>query len=297
MNAREAKRIELGHFLSLLGHKPHHQKGLDVWYLSPFRAEKTPSFKINTQKNLWYDFGLGHGGTIIELTGLLYGEENLVSTLDLIADIVGERVAAPMVEPARQTISSVVPEIDRVEALSHPALLDYLASRAIPLSLAQRYCSQIHYRVAGKQYFAIGFANQSGGWELRNARFKGCIGSKDITYLKQPEHTPERRLMVFEGFLDYLSMLALTEKEQSSHDVVVLNSVANVTKLEHIISVGYKAVHAFLDNDRAGDDALAVIRDMSGDAVVIDERGRYRGVEDVNAYLQERSVDVNSLGH
>ena len=36
-------------------------------YLSPLREERTPSFKVDYVQNLWYDFGLGTGGSIIDL--------------------------------------------------------------------------------------------------------------------------------------------------------------------------------------------------------------------------------------
>jgi len=44
----------------------------DYWYLSPFRQEKTPSFKINRHQNVWFDHGAGEGGTIIDLGVKLY---------------------------------------------------------------------------------------------------------------------------------------------------------------------------------------------------------------------------------
>lgn len=36
-------------------------------YRSPLREERTPSFKVDYGQNLWYDFGLGVGGSIIDL--------------------------------------------------------------------------------------------------------------------------------------------------------------------------------------------------------------------------------------
>ena len=39
-------------------------------------------------------------------------------------------------------------------------------------------------------YFAVGFPNRSGGYEIRNKLFKGCIAPKDITHIRQ-EQTKE----------------------------------------------------------------------------------------------------------
>ena len=67
MNIQEAKKIRLVDFLGGLGHHPVIQRGNSVWYKSPFRMEKEASFKIDLRKELWYDFGLGEGGSIIDL--------------------------------------------------------------------------------------------------------------------------------------------------------------------------------------------------------------------------------------
>lgn len=36
----------------------------------------------------------------------------------------------------------------------------------------------------GKWYFAVGFANRSGGYEIRNKYLKGSISPKEITHIK-----------------------------------------------------------------------------------------------------------------
>lgn len=64
---KEIKTIPLAAFLSRLGHEPAARKGTRLWYKSPLRQEQTPSFKVETTLNCWYDFGLGKGGNIIDL--------------------------------------------------------------------------------------------------------------------------------------------------------------------------------------------------------------------------------------
>ena len=70
MNSQQAKRIPLKDLLARLGHQPHHEKSGEFWYLSPFRPETEPSFKINLERNIWFDFGEGKGGTVIDFAGL-----------------------------------------------------------------------------------------------------------------------------------------------------------------------------------------------------------------------------------
>ncbi|MEZ6117755.1 MAG: CHC2 zinc finger domain-containing protein [Pirellulaceae bacterium] len=61
MNIKQAKQIRLEDALTRLGYSPVRQRGADLWYASPFREESEPSFKVNTVRNLWYDFGAGEG--------------------------------------------------------------------------------------------------------------------------------------------------------------------------------------------------------------------------------------------
>ena len=67
MNISEAKQIRIVDYLRLLGHEPKNARGGQYWYLSPFREEKTPSFKVNDRLNEWYDFGAATGGDLVEL--------------------------------------------------------------------------------------------------------------------------------------------------------------------------------------------------------------------------------------
>ena len=64
MNIQEIKTIKLQDFLASLGYTPTKQQGNKLWYLSPFRQESHASFKVNTDRNQWYDFGIGKGGNI-----------------------------------------------------------------------------------------------------------------------------------------------------------------------------------------------------------------------------------------
>ena len=72
MNINDIKQIKLQDFLAAIGCKPVKQYGVNLMYLSPLRTEKHASFKVNTEINQWYDFGIGKGGNIIDLAELLY---------------------------------------------------------------------------------------------------------------------------------------------------------------------------------------------------------------------------------
>jgi hypothetical protein len=68
--------------------------------------------------------------------------------------------------------------------LTHPSLCRYLDDRKIPLDVAEKYCHEVEFELNGKQYFAIGFENKSGGFELRNEHFKQQAHEKEDKYGK-----------------------------------------------------------------------------------------------------------------
>ena len=302
MNTNEAKQIRIEEYLHSLGYNPVRRQGNSLWYKSPFRDEQEPSFKVNTERNLWYDFGAGKGGNIIALARELYASDSLPYLLERIAE------QAPGVRPVsfsfgKQALSK--PSFQQLEVvpLSSPALLSYLRQRGINTELAKRECSEAHFTNNGKRYFAIAFPNVSEGYEIRNRYFKGCIAPKEISHIKQPGKARET-CYVFEGFMDYLSFLTLRLEncpkfpELDRQDYMVLNSVSNVSKALYPLG-SYERIHCFFDNDRAGMEALRQIRmEYSRDLYIRDASQTYSGCKDLNEYLQkqaERNRQVQSV--
>lgn len=223
---KEIKSIPLASFLSRLGHEPAVRKGTRLWYKSPLRQEHTPSFKVETALNCWYDFGLGRGGNIINLAAELYQSNDLRYLMRCIAD----RYPVPSVPTVASSFAPrhSAPSMEQFEVvpLEHRALVAYLQERGIPAHIATANCKEAHYSVNSKPYFAVAFENVSGGWELRNRYFKGCWGRKDISYLPWARDGPSTECAVFEGFIDYLS--ALTLGIISGADTIILNSLAEM---------------------------------------------------------------------
>ena len=210
MNIETAKQINLADYLHSLGYSPVKQQGINLWYKSPLREETEASFKVNTERNQWYDFGLGKGGGIIELAAHLYATDHVPYLLERIAE------QTPHVHPVSFSFGkqdSFGPSFQQLEIvpLSSPALLSYLQGRGINLELAKRECSEARYTHNGKRYFAIAFPNGSGGFEVRNPYFKGCIAPKEISHIRQAGKA-RTACYVFEGFMDYLSFLTLRQE-------------------------------------------------------------------------------------
>jgi len=214
MNIEEAKNIRLADYLQSLGYQPVKQQGNSLWYNSPLRAEKEPSFKVNLDRNLWYDFGMGKGGNIIALAQELYQSNDIPYLLNQITE------QSPSARPVSFSFGqqflqpSGTPPIEIVP-LSSPALFGYLQERGINTELAKRECKELRSFRDGKSYFAIAFPNASGGYEMRNKYFKGCTAPKDITHVRQ-QGEPRETCFVFEGFMDYLSFQTIRQKANPS---------------------------------------------------------------------------------
>lgn len=288
---KEIKSIPLDAFLSQLGHEPTARKGTRLWYKSPLRQEQTPSFKVETTLNCWYDFGLGRGGNIIDLATELYQSTALRYLMRCITD------RYPV--PSMQTVASSYPQrhsppsIERLEVvpLEHRALVAYLQDRGIPARIAKENCKESNYCVNGKPYFAVAFENVSGGWELRNRYFKGCRGRKDLSYLPWSRDGLSTECAVFEGFIDYLS--ALTLGIISGMDAIILNSVVNVNKTVPFLK-DYRIINCYLDNDNAGQTAHAELTAIYG-STVIDRSTLYSEFNDLNDFLVNQSFTQNTL--
>lgn len=87
MDIQTAKQIKIADYLYSLGFSPVKQQGINLWYKSPLREETEASFKVNTERNQWYDFALGKGGNIIALAQELYSSDHVPYLLQRIGEL------------------------------------------------------------------------------------------------------------------------------------------------------------------------------------------------------------------
>ena len=176
MDARRMREIPIADFLNAMGVRPAKQRGQVLWYSAPYRTERTPSFKVDTTKNVWFDFGIGKGGDIFDLAGAFIGSEDFL----LRAAFIAKSGACPlpvMTQSPRNKEGEPAFEDIWVRSLQDSKLLGYLEERGIDAHVAIPNCEEVRYRVHGKRYYAVGFRNRSGGMELRNRFFKGCYAN------------------------------------------------------------------------------------------------------------------------
>ena len=278
MEIQYIKQIAITVYLQQQGYAPARVQGIHYWYYSPLRNESTPSFKVNTERNQWYDFGSGEHGDIIDLVCALHR----CTISEAIRLLSGAKQVAHQefsFGGERKTSERKL-EILSAQPLSNPYLLRYLAARAIPLPVASAYCSEVLFQNMNRTYYAIGFANDALGWEIRNMYFKGCIAPKAITTISKATDV----LQIFEGFMDFLSWQTLNPS--SACDTIVLNSLALLPRIQEKLK-SYKQVESFLDNDEAGRKTFEVLKQFCPS--IIDGSVRYQTHKDLNEWLVAQS--------
>ena len=287
MDIKEIKQVPIVDFLYILGIEPAKHKASGLWYHAPYRSDRNPSLRVSPDKGVWYDYGIGRGGDIFNLAGEFINSNEFVAQAKFISETFGGSFPTSFPHHRRIEVKEAKakgnPFSDIVEkSLSHPALRQYLRERGISADVASRFCCQVEYRHNGKRFFAIGFKNNSGGYEIRNRFFKGCVSPKDITLICRNSNSCH----LYEGFMDFLSavMFGIGRGE----DCIVLNSVSNIPRVYQLLK-DYEHVYCHLDNDEAGENACAELQKRYGDKV-IDHTHLYTGYKDLNEYLMSRKT-------
>ena len=283
------KRYSIVEYLEKKGIKPVRKTPTYAMYRSPLREETHPSFKVDTQKNLWIDYAEGRGGSIIDLCMRLEGC-TFSETICRLGQNISGNTAHSYSSPKRETsispnqrehvTASGTRRLISISDTLPPHLQEYLTKElCIDLDKATPFLKCISYEVRGRRYKAIGFANSSGGYELRdNHSFKGTVAPKDITPIFEDMEQP---VCLFEGFMDFLSFLSM--KEEVTNQCLVMNSVSNVARsIRYLNEKNITSIRAFLDNDDAG--RKAVQEFVNAGFKVEDMSVHYRNNKDLNEY-------------
>ncbi|MGX5858590.1 toprim domain-containing protein [Dyadobacter jiangsuensis] len=281
MNAKQINQLyEIVAFLAHHGFRPASVRGDNYWYISMIReSESRASFKVDTRKNLWYDHALGAGGNLVDLACRLFQNSDVKEVIRLITYGLSSFQPQKAEVRLRQDVSSGV-RIMSESMLESDYLLRYLSSRGISEEVARRYCFQFNYENSGREYNAIGFRNKAGGIELRSVNFKSCIAPKDVSYIDNSGN----KLLVFEGFMDFLSYWMLPVFQISDANFLILNSTSQLKRAhEFLAAPGPK--YLFLDNDKAGFETTAYIKHNYPN--VVDMAVMYAGCKDLNDFLTQ----------
>lgn len=288
----DVKKNDMVEYLDFLGHKPVKIRGNDYWYLSPLRSEKTASFKVNRTLNVWYDQGIGKGGSLIDF-GIQYHQCSVSKFLEIMQERTfsfhPQTLVTPVSPLAGEKGKIVIEHI--FPAISNSVLKQYLESRQIPLAIADRFCKQVRFSLYGKKYEALGFKNSAGGYELRTPNFKGSSSPKNVTLFGKDL---SKEILVFEGFIDFLSYRTIHQRKfimmtKQQPNFLVLNSIGFFEKMKVQLEK-YSSIHLYLDRDNKGQsvskEALAISKKYR------DESHIYKNHKDLNEYLIKEHFEL-----
>lgn len=284
MNAKQInQQYSLVEFLTVKGFQPVSIKGSDYWYRSMIReTEQTASFKVDTGKNLWYDHGIGKGGTLIDLACLLFQTDDVKLAMKEIKSSFFSFHPHPTASYISTGKSKGLHVIGKHE-LRDPKLMEYLQSRGIAPEVASQFCTELYYENKGRLFRSIAFENVSQGFELSGQGFKSCLAPKDISFMDNGGI----KLSVFEGFMDFLSYQMLPDFHVADSDYMILNSLSFLSRIPAFIT-RYERLYLFLDNDKAGMKAARQLRTRHPQ--VIDMSVFYSGHKDLNDFLTQSQI-------
>lgn len=283
MNSKQAKRISIITFLEALSILPAKINSKSATYYSPFRHERNPSFKVDILKNLWFDHGERKGGNIIDL-GIKLLNCSLSELLKRIENLGLEPgyINKDIMQSNKSTTSGEL-KVLKVSPLTDINLLNYIKSRGVDLKIATTFCKQARYSVGDMVFLSIAFQNSKGGYELQNVKGeKYCSSPKWITHIKNNSGL----VTIFEGYMDFMSLLTMEIVEFRSSDYIVLNSVNLLKEIPGILS-NYQTVHLYLDTDGPGVNATKWILNQKIDTCIFDKSDLYKDYDDLNELLKD----------
>jgi hypothetical protein len=302
MNIEHSKDIPISEILSKLNIYPKKTTKSELIYLSPLREEKTPSFYVNIHRNIWFDHGEGVGGGLLKFAQSYLKSQNKPHTEQDAIHWIKELSNYVPDKPVKE-LSNNNP-VDEISALvlkskgpiKELGLIRYLEKRGIPLSIANPYLKELHIQNTntGSSFYTLGFPNENNGYELRNPFFKGCLRPKTISFIRGRVPKPDG-IHLFEGFMDFLSVMTQLNGRRLKGDCIVLNSVSCLSHaFPYIQNYGYKNVFSWMDNNESGEKATQLISEF----VKTEQSLRhvkmnkiYARYEDVNAWHM-RSLEL-----
>jgi len=259
---------------------------------APYRDDTNPSFQIYRSGNSFQDYSNSEKGGIVELVRLMTHNPNLTirEALNIFDDVVGN---PPKQFDKKYTDFDLKKKksnfkdefVSVTDKITDIELLAYLRERrifSIPHWLKQVTLKRGKFL---NQY--VGLKNLSGGYNLRNAKFKKGFEKTDITVAQKGN---SGRIVVVEGLFDALSWYQYYKNDT----IVILNSTSNIKKFIEIAKKKDnqdKYILAF-DNGIGGDLAVIKCKLELGEDKVIDHRVKYKMYDDLNDALRGIKKEV-----
>lgn len=286
MNCKQFNTIPLEEVLQILGHLPTKQTEKEAWFLNPFANENHASFKINKNMNYWYLHSEGIGGNNVD-----FMKKYLNASVKEVLEWAEQNFFSFQQQNVIHSINSKPNyQITEIKKLQNEHLKSYLHQRGLSPTVYS-IVNEVYFNLNGKNFYAIGFKNLSGGWELRNQFYKGSLLKKDISVINlNNDKKKNKNVVVFEGFMDALSFVEM--KPFFIGDLLVMNSISLLNRTKEHLKI-YSEIHLFLDNDKAGEHCKNSILESFPEAK--DHTEIYALHKDLNDYLKSKKENKNSI--
>lgn len=269
MNVDQAKLIPIQEVVEQLGGVLYKENAREAIYFSPFRNEKTASFRVRKSINKYKDFGdhRPQGDPIdlvIDFHDLQRNDPEAtkfalkyLEKFDTIPRITIYKEAKAMTYSDHYQIKKLS---DRVTAQN---MKDEIDRRKLPKSLVERFAKQasIYDSSTKKTFYAFAFENDKEGHEINiyNPRlhksFKTCIGPKAITTFPANPEATDITAFVFTGFFDFLTWLNLKGLPKPNEEYIVSNGDSMISAVGEYLTARKPViarVYGFPDHDESG---------------------------------------------
>ena len=113
--------------------------------------------------------------------------------------------------------------------------------------------------------------------------YKGGYGNKDISIITTNNATA---VSVFEGFMDFLSLLVHENKKELATNTIILNGASMKDRaITAIKEMNLPEVHLYFDNDKTGYALTRFFQEQLQNSILIDKSTMYWFHKDVNEFL------------
>jgi hypothetical protein len=278
LSFKDVNSMDIVEYLASQGIYPvRPERNGKCWYSSPIRdGDSTPSFIVWKRTNTWHDFGTGKGRTLVDL-GM---ELHHCTALEFLLKMSGP--SEPVIQKAKLSKAEAEAKVQILDvgSLTDYRLISYIKSRKIPMDVAKEFAVQVKFKIYAEQ-IAVGFRNDKGGYELRNAFGKISSLPKDSTFINNGSSA----LDVTEGQFDFYTRVTILKlKQEKLPNFLILNGTGFFDQKIPLMQE-HAIVRLFLDQGlgarRFTANALSIDKHKFSD-----ESSIYRHHDDLNEWWQ-----------
>lgn len=255
--------------------------------LARLGRKASPTFSINETLGVWYDHSTHQGGDVIDFGVRQWPELSREAVCHKLLAAMQTEPAQPRTHQRRRRQKWPYLRIEKTAELGTTESITFYLQKLGLWETAQRQLSEVHYFLTDekglrKSFCAPGHRNESGGWEIRNKYFKGCIGAKGLTHYAGDQ----RKLSVFQHYFDYLAWNF--EYPEAADSIIVLNNPALLQSATRV-ALRYSDITLYFNHDAAG--GLATRKFIAALPYATDGSGAY--AQKYN-YSEKRRIEARN---